>query len=1172
MHERAEKEEEKSRKVCSEMDSEIEPIIIRLDENNDISDSSSNSYTVATNLLSKQITNESQSSTSSAHGSTILSPSPFPIPNLAAVEGGDNLQTTPSAPLINLTTSPSVLPQATSTTPLMNQPISQSASHQPNQSGSHWNPSLPAISLPTFRGSVDKWLEFYDLFNSLVHEDNSIPPIRKLFYLKGCLAGEAAGVISSIELSAQNYLTAWNLLKERYDDRKFIRDSYVKSLIDIPCISREFSTRLFLDQIQKNVRSLQALGEPVEHWNALLIVLLRDKFNNFLRERWEDYSNDLRNPTLNQMISFLNRRAQLESSKPQVTTPKGQNSQDKPKSFNSQSNSRSQHAYIATTSRNQCLHCEGNHYLSMCTKFLAMNPSQRYETSKKGGWCINCLRKGHRAAQCTSGNCRNCSQRHHTLLHFDKPNVGNSNVTDTALFPSPSSPSINLHAHVSSEAVLATALVDLINSQGKTKTCRVFLDAGSQAHFITESAAQFLNLELKSVNIAVSGLDDLSTTIKHSTTAVIKSRHNKYQKTVEFLVIPRINTTMPSIPINPALLEIPKNIPLADPEFFRPSTVDALIGVKLFYKLLSVGQIALKNHPNAVLQKTQLGWIVAGEIDNQSTAQNIVCHLSIRASSSDLDLSRFWELEEVPSNRVFSPEESACEEHYKLHTTRDNSGRYVVRLPFNHKIHRLGESYSSALRRLYSLEARFQKNQDLKRDYSGFLAEYLDLKHMSLSKDQESISSGFYLPHHAVFKHDSLTTKLRVVFDGSAKTSTGISLNDTLMVGPKLQDDLFVTLTRYRSHVYALTADVEKMYRQVRVHPDDAIYQKILFRENPHAPTLMYVLDTVTYGTASASYLAIRSLQQLAEDEGGPYPLASIALKRDFYVDDLLTGASTLIEAERLRDELIQLLEKAGFHLRKWASNHPSLITNYPEHPDSAHLSLDLEATVKTLGTHWNSRNDTLFYSVNLSASEAVSNRAILSQIAKLFDPLGLLGPVIVYAKIIIQLCWKLGVTWDESVPLDIHNMWVSYRDQLPSLERLSFPRCLIIPEPIDIQLHGFCDASEKAYGACIYVRSTDRQGMVHVRLICSKSRVAPVSTVSLPRLELCGALLLSRLCATVRESLLLKINDIHLWSDSTITLHWINTSPHLLKTFVANRVAEIQRLTGACHWRHTLS
>ncbi|CAK9799185.1 hypothetical protein ANTPLA_LOCUS1922 [Anthophora plagiata] len=627
---------------------------------------------------------------------------------------------------------------------------------------------------------------------------------------------------------------------------------------------------------------------------------------------------------------------------------------------------------------------------------------------------------------------------------------------------------------------------------------------------------------------------------------------------------------MPSITINETNLDIPKNIVLSDPEFYKPSKIDVLIGVKLFYKLLCVGQISLKNSPNAVLQKTHLDWIVAGEINSLPPRSNIQCHLSLHSSPLDASLAKFWELEDVPSAKVWSREEQACEAHFKAHTQRDSDGRYVVRLPFNENKEKLGESRSMALRRFHFLEKRFEKNPQLKIKYCEFLDEYESLKHLSLQKNKTLTMPGFYLPHHAVMKEDSITTKIRVVFDGSAKTSSGTSLNDALMVGPTIQDDLFTLLIRFRSHRYALTADIEKMYRQIRVHPNDSLYQRILFRKHPDEKINEFCLDTVTYGTSCAPFLAIRTLHQLADDENNQHPAAAAVLKRDFFVDDLLTGANTRQEAAFLRDDLIALLQKGGFPIRKWASNDPSLVPENSGNPACTHMSLDPTSAVKTLGIYWNSREDVIFYKVNSpESSRPVTKRSILSQTAKLFDPLGLLGPIIVKAKITIQLLWKAGVSWDESVPVDIHTAWLQFKEQLPLLSKVNFNRLIIAADSVKVQLHGFCDASERAYGACIYLRSTDIHGNNYVSLVCSKSRVAPVNPLTLPRLELCAALLLARLYTATKLSLHFEINQVYLWSDSTITLHWINTEPYLLKTFVANRISEIQNLSKSCEWRH---
>lgn len=1054
--------------------------------------------------------------------------------------------------------------------PLSNQQVECTASLNSNSRGSpsiaNSKTILPRINLPSFNGSYESWIGFHDLFKKLVDEDENISNIEKLYHLKGCLQGEASELVASVELSADNYRVAWDLLKERYDNRKIIRETHVNSLLNLPVASKEFTLRSLLDQVQKHVRALEALKEPIDQWDTLLIGIIKQKLSSFYNEKWSEFSADIEKPTFQNLITFLQRRAQFEENNLHLNNGKSQTLLDKKSKF--RPNQRSQQACSATTIKSPCPHCKDSHAIYHCEKFKKLTPHQRFEITKNLMLCINCLRNNHRVADCTGQPCRKCRHKHNILLHFDKKPTEPSESEK----PLNSQSIVNSHyAQIASEGLLATAIVDLVNPQGDIKTCRAFLDSGSQANFITANVASFLKLKRKSVDVCVSGVDSISTELKYSVLATIKSRFNNFSKNLEFLVLNQITNQMPSIEIDRSTLEIPKNITLADPEFHKPSDIDILIGVKLFYKLLCVGHIALKNHPDTILQKTQLGWIVTGEIDRVHSKNNVQCHAIIHLNPLEEKLTKFWEIEEIPTKKFLSVEAKRCEEHFSENTYRNTEGNYTVRLPFNEKKNKLTDSRSIALRRLFYLEKKFERDLNLKIEYCNFIREYEELNHLSLIKDKNLSDRGFYLPHHAVVKEDSSTTKLRVVFDGSAKTSSGVSLNDSLMVGPTLQSDLCTLVTRFRSHKIALTADIEKMYRQILVHPDDAEYQKILFRTDVKKTVQELKLNTVTYGTSCAPFLAIRTLHQLADDERAQHPIGSSILKEDFYVDDVLTGADTIEEAIIIRDDLIALLKKGGFNLRKWSSNCPLLVPFDSENSINKDMSFDSNSTVKTLGIHWNPREDFIFYKVNLKdSSKIISKRSILSQVAKLFDPLGLLGPIVVRAKIIIQLLWKAGVSWDSSIPQDIHTMWIEFKEQLPLVEQIRFQRCIISSDAIQFELHGFCDASEKAYGACLYLRSTNSNQIHSVSLICSKSRVAPVKSISLPRLELCAALLLTRLVDWIKKALRLEFKKVYLWSDSMITLQWIKTEPYLLKTFVANRVSEIQEGSKNCEWRHT--
>jgi hypothetical protein len=316
----------------------------------------------------------------------------------------------------------------------------------------------------------------------------------------------------------------------------------------------------------------------------------------------------------------------------------------------------------------------------------------------------------------------------------------------------------------------------------------------------------------------------------------------------------------------------------------------------------------------------------------------------------------------------------------------------------------------------------------------------------------------YYMPHHAVIKEHSISTKTRVVFDASAKTTNGISLNDQLMIGPTLQEDLFSILTRFRTYQYVLSSDIAKMFRQILMQESHRDYQRILWRDDQSKPLEIYRLKTVTYGTACAPFLAVRSLQQLAHENIQNYSLASKIILRDFYMDDLLTGTNSLNEAIQIRDEITSILKGGGFQLCKWTSNCAELL---PKSTDSSEISkfitLDLQADTKTLGLLWNCATDKLKYNISDFSTNRVTKRGILSIIAQIYDLIGLISPIVVRAKIILQNLWSLNLDWDDQVPPSIENLWSQFLTDLRHLPNLQIPRKVINSSPaVVIELHGF--------------------------------------------------------------------------------------------------------------------
>ncbi|XP_051166502.1 uncharacterized protein LOC127284849 [Leptopilina boulardi] len=498
-------------------------------------------------------------------------------------------------------------------------------------------------------------------------------------------------------------------------------------------------------------------------------------------------------------------------------------------------------------------------------------------------------------------------------------------------------------------------------------------------------------------------------------------------------------------------------------------------------------------------------------------------------------MERFWKINEGPITHHRSIEEQKCEKISVETCKRASDVRFEVDILMREDCKKLGDSRINAEKRLLAMERRFAKDPTMKERYHQNLEDFLEQGHMTLHSDQTPTGKN-YLPHHAVLKESSTTTKLRVVWDASCKISTGISLNDCLMTGPVVQQELFLIIIRFRQHRFVMTGDIVKMYRQIWFKPEQRDLQCILWRKDPNQAMMTYQLKTVTFGVTSSPYLATRCLVQLAEQCKESHPGASQVIRNDFYVDDVMTGADTETEINTITEEVTTILQGAGFELQK-------IHTNKIKHDDDVE-GLDI-TEIKTLGLRWQPGMDVLRYQSSYELEKGVlTKRVILSAIAQVFDPLGLIGPFVMRSKLLLQHLWKLKIGWDAPVPLDVSKKWIEHCDQLRSIGCIKIPRHALAAAPEKVQIHGFCDASQVAYGACIYLRSSNADGSVLVRLLTARSRVSPIKTVSLPRLELCGALLLANLYAKIKDCLTIKVEAAVFWSDSTVALAWIRGDP----------------------------
>ncbi|CAG9137748.1 unnamed protein product [Plutella xylostella] len=702
---------------------------------------------------------------------------------------------------------------------------------------------------------------------------------------------------------------------------------------------------------------------------------------------------------------------------------------------------------------------------------------------------------------------------------------------------------------------------------------RVLCDQGSEASFCTEEVAQLLSYPRTKIHAEIRGIgDDNPKTSSYSINITLRPRFSsEFNLPVTLIILPKLTSALPRNDIEQVEAQKIDNKLIADPTYYKKGPIDIILGAHDYSKILREG---LENFNDGIIaQYTEFGWILSGLCLNNINTEIKILNMTTRINKDVDQLASFWELEEISETKKMSKEDEICETFYEKTTVRNPDGTYTVRLPFkDHKIE-YGESRQKAAARLLQLEKQFSRNENLQQQYKDFMDEYLKLGHMRKVNRKDYSKGKYYIPHQAVIREDSLSTKLRVVFDASSKTSTKMSLNDNLHKGPRLQQDLTSILLRWRMHKYAFMADIMKMYRYIKIYKKDMPYQRILWRPSNDQPIDEYELTTVTYGTASAPYLAVKTLQKLAIDEKDNFPLASATTLQDFYVDDILSGAHDIATAKELQNQLITMFKKGGFQLRKWSTNDMELIENISDDTnDDQLLKFPLEESRKSLGVTWSPSKDNFYFQVTVTKNEKPTKRFIMSEIAKLFDPLGWLAPVIITMKLLVQELWTNGTEWDQKVDEKTCKKWLDIQNNLKQLENINIPRWYWITDKNDIELHGFSDASEKAYGAVIYCR-VKFNDCYHVTLVQAKSKVAPKKQkTTLPRLELCAALLLTKLMGKVQTSLKCPDASIYCWTDSMITLGWIKGEAERWQTFVANRVSDIKKLLPNVSWNHVVS
>ena len=455
--------------------------------------------------------------------------------------------------------------------------------------------------------------------------------------------------------------------------------------------------------------------------------------------------------------------------------------------------------------------------------------------------------------------------------------------------------------------------------------------------------------------------------------------------------------------------------------------------------------------------------------------------------------------------------------------TQHVNGHFVMPLPFRNPDFRFPFNRNFAFRRLESQRRKMLRDQKYHDDYTAFVDALLKQGYAERIADNDVNDDTWYLPHHGVYHPQK--KKVRVVYDCSA-SYRGTSLNDQLLQGPDLANSLVGVLCRFREHPVAFIGDIESMFYQVQVPKDQRRFLRFLWWPGGdlNAPLAEYQMNVHLFGASSSpsiANLALRKTGELAEGQFGR-DVAKV-IRENFYVDDCLKSVKSDDDAVQLVHSLKDACRLGGFNLTKFCSNSKRVVESLPLQERSKELQVrslgESLPPERVLGVHWDVENDLLGFKLGEQQRHAnPMRRTILTAVASISDPIGILAPFVLKAKQILQTLCKLpGLGWDDQIPPDLREQWTQWQDQLPTLTTLTIERCIEPKHRVDASLsreiHVFADASNQGYGVVAFMRlASSTEQFVHCEFLVGKSRVAPHKSTTTPRLELTAASVATRL------------------------------------------------------------
>ena len=873
-----------------------------------------------------------------------------------------------------------------------------------------------------------------------------------------------------------------------------------------------------------------------------------------------------------------------------------------------------------------CPLCHQYHDLESCAAFLEKSVNDRRAFLKDNHLCFGCYGSDHMSKGCIRKRlCQTCGKRHPTALHIDgfklpinhdKQGVtitdgkNHGTIGSNQQSQGPRTDPKNVKSaedqSVISSICTATSIKDNVvlhailpvriyqKGHDKVVSTYCFYDNGSSGCFLTDEMYERIgasgtntNLRLKTMHgssyISSIAVNDLVITDIHGENSID---------------LPRIYTR--------------QEIPIDHEQIPRPEIIQKYKHLQRIVKELSpflpdldVGILVGNSCPEAlepleVIPQTQTGpyairlrhgWTVHGPISMTNTTDTtLACHRvmvheteTVKELLTCSNILRMFEQDfnifpesKYPGERGLSVEDEKFMNIVQQGTSFAE-GSYTVPFPFRTEDPSLPNNKAQALKRAAWQKRKMINDPKYYEDYKAFMKKLMDNSYAERVPANRVQDTAWYLPHHGIYNVNK-PGKIRVVFDCSAKFM-GRNLNDCLLQGPDLTNNLVGVLIRFRHDSIAFSGDIESMFYQVKVPVHQRKFLRFLWWPDGNINSDMeeFQMCVHIFGAISSPSVANYILRLVGTNTTNH--IISETIHRNFYVDDCLKSVESSLSAIRLIEELRKACIDGGFRLTKFISNSYEVMKSIPKDEQAKEVStLDLNydslPVTRALGVYWSVEKDQFGFSIT-QKDKPTTRRGVLAVISSLYDPLGFLAPVILPAKKILQdLCKESRLDWDDEMPVESCGKWQKWLSMLPQLHNVHVNRCF---KPIDktkvkdTQLHVFSDASASGYGCVAYLRLVDDQQQTYVSFVAGKARLAPLKAQTIPRLELTAAVTAVQLACLIGK----EIDNqpkISFHTDSSTVLHYIAGEKKRFPVFVTNRVQLIRQYTKLAQWRYIKS